>query len=52
MAKKVENLKPRAKRRPKPDTLKLEGNWIDNVNNSMAVKKPGGGWPDQKGRNR
>lgn len=30
---------------PKPEVLKLEGNWQDAVKKSLAKKKPPGGWP-------
>ncbi len=30
---------------PKPDTLKLEGNWRDAVSASLKKKKPSKGWP-------
>jgi len=35
----------RAKPGPKPDVLKLEGNWQDNVRKSFAKKRPATGWP-------
>jgi hypothetical protein len=34
-----------AKRGPKADVLKLEGNWRDAVKKSLAKKKPAEGWP-------
>jgi hypothetical protein len=30
---------------PKPDMLKIEGNWKDAVKKSLAKKKPAQGWP-------
>jgi len=30
---------------PKPEVLKLEGNWKDAVKESLKVKRPAGGWP-------
>jgi hypothetical protein len=30
---------------PKPDTLKLEGDWQDAVKKSLQKKKPSEGWP-------
>jgi hypothetical protein len=30
---------------PKPDRLKLEGNWRDAMKNSLGKKKPAEGWP-------
>ena len=35
----------KAKRGPKPDTLKIDGNWQDAVKKSLEKKKPVGGWP-------
>jgi hypothetical protein len=37
--------KKKAKRGPKPEVLKIEGNWIAAVDRAMAAKKPSGGWP-------
>jgi hypothetical protein len=33
------------KRGPKPDMLKIEGDWKDAVKKSLAKKKPAEGWP-------
>jgi hypothetical protein len=33
------------KRGPKPDTLKLAGDWQKAVKKSLAKKKPATGWP-------
>ena len=30
---------------PKPDVLKLKGNWKDAVRKSLQKKKPAVGWP-------
>ena len=30
---------------PKPDTLKIEGDWEGAVKKSLQKKKPPGGWP-------
>jgi len=30
---------------PKPDILKINGNWEDAVKKSLDVKKPAEGWP-------
>ena len=30
---------------PKPDVLKLGGNWRDAVKKSLTKKKPAEGWP-------
>ncbi len=37
--------KPKAKPGPKPDILKIEGNWEDAVAKSLKKKKPATGWP-------
>jgi len=42
---KSKSKKKAAKRGPKPDVLKVEGNWKDAVKKSLAKKKPPGGWP-------
>jgi hypothetical protein len=34
-----------AKRGPKPDILKLEGDWRDLMKQSPQKKKPKDGWP-------
>lgn len=34
-----------AKRGPKPDVLKIEGNWQDAMKQSLQKKKPSEGWP-------
>ncbi len=34
-----------AKRRPKPEPFKIEGNWKGAVKESLAKKKPPDGWP-------
>lgn len=36
---------PANKPGPKPDTLKIEGNWRDAVKTSFQKKKPASGWP-------
>jgi hypothetical protein len=33
------------KRGPKPDLLKIDGDWKDAVKKSLTKKKPAGGWP-------
>jgi hypothetical protein len=30
---------------PKPETLKIKGNWRDAVKRSLVKKKPTEGWP-------
>ena len=37
--------KERATPGPKPDTLKLEGDWQGAVKKSLGKKKPAVGWP-------
>jgi hypothetical protein len=37
--------KKATKRGPKPDTLKLEGNWRNAVKKSLTKEKPVDGWP-------
>jgi hypothetical protein len=34
------------RRGPKPDTLKVEGDWQKAIKKSLAKKKPKEGWPD------
>ncbi len=36
------------KRGPKPDILKVEGDWKDAVKKSLAKQKPTAGWPKEK----
>jgi hypothetical protein len=37
--------KPSIPRGPKPDLLKIDGDWRDAVKKSLAKKKPANGWP-------
>lgn len=37
--------KAKQKRGPKPDHLKVEGNWEDAVKKALEKKRPEGGWP-------
>jgi hypothetical protein len=37
--------RPTAKTGPKPDMLKLSGNWKQAVKKSLTKKKPPEGWP-------
>ena len=37
--------KKAAKRGPKPDVLKLEGDWRELMKQSLQKKKPKEGWP-------
>jgi hypothetical protein len=43
--KKAKSKKKAASRGPKPEVLRLEGNWKDAVKKSLAKKKPPEGWP-------
>jgi hypothetical protein len=35
----------KVKRGPKPDILKLDGNWKDLIKKSFLKKRPKDGWP-------
>jgi len=37
-----------AKPGPKPETLKIEGNWKDAVDKALKKKRPKAGWPKSK----
>ncbi|HEY7087930.1 MAG TPA: hypothetical protein VH518_07560 [Tepidisphaeraceae bacterium] len=37
--------KPKSKRGPKPEILKIEGDWRNAVKKSLQKKKPATGWP-------
>jgi len=39
--------KPSIPRGPKPDLLKIDGDWQDAVKKSLAKKKPVTGWPKE-----
>jgi hypothetical protein len=43
-----DNRKKNPKRGPKPETLKLEGDWIANMKTATAKPKPAKGWPKAK----
>ena len=46
VSKKSTNLKPaKATTGPKPNILKIEGDWQDAVKKSLGKKMPAGGWP-------
>jgi hypothetical protein len=45
MRKAKKAIRPSAKRGPKPDTLRIEGDWRDAIKKSLNKKKPPGGWP-------
>ena len=36
------------KRGPKPERLKIEGNWEDAVGRALEKQRPDDGWPDHK----
>jgi hypothetical protein len=42
---KVAKKKAGAKRGPKPEVLKLEGDWRELMKQSLQKKKPKDGWP-------
>jgi len=45
MKKKATTTNLRATPGPKPDVLKLRGNWKNAVRKSLTKKKPPSGWP-------
>lgn len=46
MPKKITKSKPtKATPGPKPDILKIEGDWKDAMKKAMGKKKPASGWP-------
>lgn len=36
---------PQGKTGPKPDTVKIEGDWEDAVDKALEKKRPKEGWP-------
>lgn len=40
--------KQRAKTGPKPETLKLKGDWKELVKKALGKERPEGGWPEPK----
>ena len=34
---------------PKPDRVKIEGDWMDAIKRAFKKKRPKGGWPDDSG---
>jgi hypothetical protein len=44
-AKKKSADRPKSAPGPKPDVLKIRGNWKDAVRQSLQKKKPAEGWP-------
>jgi hypothetical protein len=45
MSKKNAKSSKKAKPGPAAQTLKLEGDWQENIKKAMTKKKPTGGWP-------
>lgn len=43
----MKKAKTTAKRGPKPDTLKIEGDWKNAVKGALKKKRPEKGWPDK-----
>jgi hypothetical protein len=41
----LEMAKKKKKRGPKPNHLKLDGDWEDAAKEALQKKKPEGGWP-------
>ena len=39
--------KKHGKRGPKPDSVKIEGDWGEALKKAVKTKKPAGGWPDK-----
>jgi hypothetical protein len=44
-AKSKRRAKPRETPGPKPDILRIEGDWQDAIKKSLQKKKPAKGWP-------
>jgi hypothetical protein len=44
------NQKLKAKTGPKPEVLKLKGEWTGLVGKALAKKRPAKGWPKRKSR--
>lgn len=40
--------KSKQRRGPKPDTVKIMGNWQDAVGKALKKKRPAEGWPKPK----
>lgn len=38
------------KRGPKPDTVKIEGGWVQAVKKALKKKRPAEGWPKDSGK--
>jgi len=45
----MKRLKPKQKTGPKPETLKLKGDWEGLVGKALEKKRPGKGWKKRKG---
>jgi hypothetical protein len=41
---------PKKKRGPKPEVLKIQGDWEKAVDKALKKKRPPGGWPRSKPR--
>jgi hypothetical protein len=41
---------PPEKRGPKPDLLKIDGDWKDAVKKSLVKQKPATGWPKDESK--
>ena len=41
-----------SKRGPKPETVKIEGDWETAIDKALAKKRPKEGWPKEKGQKR
>jgi hypothetical protein len=48
MSKKAKKTKKVEKRGPKPDILKLQGDWQSAVRKALTKKRSEEGWPDKK----
>jgi hypothetical protein len=44
-SKKRQQQEPKQQPGPKPELLKIEGDWKDAVKKSLEKKKPADGWP-------
>jgi hypothetical protein len=47
MAAKKSKTKVKTPRGPKPEVLKIEGNWKDAMRKLISKKRPVGGWPKE-----
>ena len=44
----MDSRKPKKKRGPKPDHLKIDGDWEDAVKQALGKEKPEEGWPEEE----